>query len=163
ELTRVPWAALPGNKPGTVLLEETALALVPHGPFLLDRLTNPPPPRRPGGVLALGGVDYQSAPPAAAAKRGLELVGVAPAPEKGQVVWSALPGTDRERQLVAGLARKALGTEPRERSGSAASTARVVADLPGVRYAHLATHGFFADADFQKAAHLDPDLFRRSS
>jgi CHAT domain-containing protein len=36
-----------------------------------------------------------------------------------------------------------------------------VADLPAVRYAHLATHGFFADPEFQKAARLDPDLFQR--
>jgi CHAT domain-containing protein len=30
-----------------------------------------------------------------------------------------------------------------------------------VRYAHLATHGFYADARFQQAAHLSPDLFQR--
>src|SRR5262249_21944091 len=35
DLSALPWAALPGRVPGTVLLEEHALALVPHGPFLL--------------------------------------------------------------------------------------------------------------------------------
>src|SRR5262249_19135476 len=76
ELTRIPWAALPGRQPGTVLLEETAIAVVPHGSFLHDRFGSTPPQRLPGGVvLALGGVDYQNAPPAA--KRGLELLGVA--------------------------------------------------------------------------------------
>ena len=32
------WAALPGSKPGTILLEDHALAMVPHGPFLLEQL-----------------------------------------------------------------------------------------------------------------------------
>ena len=38
-LTAIPWAALPGDRPGTVLLEQYAIALVPHAPLLLDRLT----------------------------------------------------------------------------------------------------------------------------
>ena len=42
-LTAIPWAGLPGDKPGTVLLEQYALATVPHAPFLLDRLTAPAP------------------------------------------------------------------------------------------------------------------------
>jgi CHAT domain-containing protein len=160
ELTRLPWAALPGRQPGTMLLEETALALVPHGPFLLERLGHAPP-RPPSGIaLVLGGVGYQNAPLAVAAARKLEMVGVEAAPQRQPLQWLALPGTDRERHLVAALARKALGAEPRERSGAAASTAQVVADLPAVRYAHLATHGFFANPQFQKAARLDPDLFR---
>src|SRR5262249_26764475 len=52
-LARLPWAALPGRKPGTVLLEDHALAVVPHGPFLLDRLTAPPSAASgPGRLLA---------------------------------------------------------------------------------------------------------------
>src|SRR5437763_1183489 len=35
-LTRLPWAALPGARPGSVLLEEYGLALAPDGQFLLD-------------------------------------------------------------------------------------------------------------------------------
>src|SRR5262249_44921081 len=159
--TKVPWAALPGRRPGTVLLEEAAIAVVPHGPFLLDRLAQPPRRRSGGAVLAVGGVDYQNAPPDVLDRRGPEVVGVEPAPPKKQMVWSALPGTARERQLVAALARQALGSEPREHAGAAASTRQVVAALPGVRYAHLATHGFFADPEFQEAARLDPELFQR--
>ena len=37
-LSRLPWAALPGRKPGSILLEDHALALVPNGHFLLGRL-----------------------------------------------------------------------------------------------------------------------------
>ncbi|MFI5455305.1 MAG: tetratricopeptide repeat protein [Isosphaerales bacterium] len=50
-LTAVPWAALPGDKPGTVLLEQYALATVPHAPFLLDRLTAPAPSTDDRGIL----------------------------------------------------------------------------------------------------------------
>src|SRR5262249_35145987 len=60
-LARLPWPALPGSKPGTVLLEEYALAPVPHGPFLLDRLTNPQRAAAgPGRLLAVGGVHYDA-------------------------------------------------------------------------------------------------------
>jgi CHAT domain-containing protein len=38
----------------------------------------------------------------------------------------------------------------------------VLAALPQARYAHLATHGFFADPSFRSAFRLDPKLFERS-
>ena len=37
-LSRLPWPALPGRKPGSILLEDHALALVPNGPFLLGQM-----------------------------------------------------------------------------------------------------------------------------
>src|SRR5208337_4367636 len=46
--------------------------------------------------------------------------------------------------------------------GDEATTAAVLAALPKVRYAHLATHGFFADESFRSAFHVDPKLFERS-
>ncbi len=56
-LTAIPWAALPGERPGTFLVEENALAVAPHAPFVLDLLTTP---RRPdlvqGTLLAVGGM-----------------------------------------------------------------------------------------------------------
>src|SRR5262249_25474003 len=61
-LCRVPWAALPGDKPDTILLEEYALATVPHAVFLLDKLwPQDPVPKRPADVLAVGGVAYDAA------------------------------------------------------------------------------------------------------
>ena len=38
--------------------------------------------------------------------------------------------------------------------------ATLLADLPAVETAHLATHGFFADARFRTALQLDANLFR---
>src|SRR5262249_51883312 len=48
DLSALPWAALPGRAQGTVLLEDHALALVPHGPFLLQQLREQHAPRPAG-------------------------------------------------------------------------------------------------------------------
>jgi CHAT domain-containing protein len=166
-LAQVPWAALPGRGPGTVLLDEHALCLVPHGPWLLERLQEGPTPRAGGTLLAYGGVDYQGAPAAVAKGRGpreLELVGDATLPVLAgkRPHWAALPGTARELERVLALAREALKDPPLVRSGRAASTDQLLKDLPGARYAHLATHGFFADARFRSYLQVDPRLYEQS-
>ncbi len=158
----VPWGALPGSKPGTVVLEECAVAVVAHGPWLLDRLRDEPaPPGAAGTLLAVGAVNYEKAPAPAAKALGDE--GAVRAATLGgpRVVWKELPGTAREQQQVAGLARKALKTEPILRGERAADTAQLEADLPRARWVHLATHGFFADPRFRSALQLDEKLFER--
>jgi CHAT domain-containing protein len=157
-LCRVPWAALPGDKPGTVLLEEYALATLPHAVFLLDKLwPQDAVPKRPTEVLAVGGVAYDAAVPApdkGAVHRGGPLL--KPGQEGG---WAALPAAAAEVQGVRGAARKkdlACRTLEKEE----ATTAAVLAALPKAKYAHLATHGFFADASFRSAFQVDNDLFK---
>jgi CHAT domain-containing protein/tetratricopeptide (TPR) repeat protein len=128
DLARLPFAALPGSRPGRVLLDDYALAVVPHGPFLLEHLLYPPRfLAGPEPVLAVGGVGYDP-PGSAASGRG----------------YQPLPGTAaelRQLQAVAG------GRPVRPLSGADASAARLLAELPQARYAHLATHGFFAEAE----------------
>src|SRR5262249_41016789 len=46
------------------------------------------------------------------------------------------------------------------RTGAAAGTAQLQGDLPRARYAHLATHGFFADARFRSAFQVDENQHR---
>jgi tetratricopeptide (TPR) repeat protein/CHAT domain-containing protein len=111
-LSRLPWAALPTG-PGKVLLESHRLAVVPHGPFLLDQLRAS---RQPGladdrgRVLAVGGV------------------------------YADLPGSKAEVELLREQAapREVLVLGPGE-----ATPARVLKELAQARVAHLATHGFF--------------------
>jgi CHAT domain-containing protein len=159
-LCQVPWAALPGDKPGTVLLEEYAVATVPHAVFLLDKLwPQDATPKRPTDVLAVGGVAYDAAVPApdkGAVHRGDPLL--KPGQQPG---WAVLPGAAAEVKGVTGAASK-KDLVCRTLDKEEATTSAVLAALPKVRYAHLATHGFFADASFRSAFQLDPRLFDRT-
>ena len=159
-LTAVPWAALPGDKPGTVLLEQYALATVPHAPFLLDRLTAPAPPTDDRGILlAVGGVAYDQAPkPVEDEKTKVELLAALQAETargRGDG-WRELPGTLDELNAVTQLAgsRTVVRLE-----GAGAGTAQLLRDLPRARWAHIATHGFFADPSIPSVLRPDPKLF----
>lgn len=156
-LTALPWAALPGDKPGTILLEDYALAVVPHAPFLLDKLWPDNADRRkPGGLLALGGVAYADGPATKPDDR-LALSRSSPAVDK-PLNWKPLPGAAAEAKGVATLA-KARKLSARLLTGTDASADRVLAELPQARFAHLATHGFFADPKFRSVLQIDPKLF----
>src|SRR5262249_18614979 len=104
-LTALPWVALPGAKPGTVLLEEPfTLALVPHGRFLLERLLAQEPNDRGAGLLlAVGAVQYDKAPRLVA--KANDAAGPDRGPERGgpSVTWKELPGTERELRKVLDL------------------------------------------------------------
>jgi CHAT domain-containing protein/Tfp pilus assembly protein PilF len=157
-LTRLPWAALPGKRKGTVLLEDLTLALVPHGPYLLRSLTSPAAKADPNADLFLTvcGVAYGQKPqPLETAAENLASLR-SPALGLQGVRWSDLPGTQVEVDRILALA----GRFPRRNlRGSAASTGQLEADLPQARWAHLATHGFFADASFRSVLQLDEKEF----
>jgi CHAT domain-containing protein/tetratricopeptide (TPR) repeat protein len=154
-LSAVPWAALPGRKKGTVLLEEYAFALVPHGPFLLEQLRYSAPRQKAGVLLALGGVRYDRDPrPLKQPPKDLPALR---APERGSKTgpWPYLPGTARELDRVADLAGRHRPAPRLARlSGARASAAEVLARLPQARWAHLATHGFFAAPRSATRQHL---------
>ncbi len=159
-LTAVPWAALPGDKPGTVLLEQYALATVPHAPFLLDRLTAPAPTTDDRGILlAVGGVAYDQAPkPVEDEKTKIELLAARqPETARGRGDgWGELPGTLDELKNVT----RAAGSRTVIRlEGAGAGTAQLLHDLPRARWAHIATHGFFADPSIPSVLRPDPKLF----
>jgi CHAT domain-containing protein len=156
-LAFLPFAALPGKEPGTVLLEHYALAMVPNGPFLLDRLTAPKRRGGPAGLLAVGSVAYDQAP---AGPTPAEMVAQrGPAAGEGKPVsWKPLPGTEAEMSVIGQLAT-AAGVKVHALTDSRASAARLLAELPGCRYAHLATHGFFADPAFRNRIKVDKALF----
>jgi CHAT domain-containing protein len=158
---------LPGRKNDTVLLEDYALAVLPHGPFLLDRLTAPPSggptpgadaSRSAGLLLAVGGVTYDQEPsPVYVVKEDLLVQRSAERGDKG-VTWPELPGTGQELEKVIALAGS---RKVRRLSGNEASTAQLLADMPQARWVHLATHGFFAEARFRSVLQIDEKLFER--
>jgi CHAT domain-containing protein/tetratricopeptide (TPR) repeat protein len=123
DLARLPWAALP-TAAGRVLLEDFAVAAVPHGPFLLEALKYPREDRGAGAPLLVGGIDYNSK------------------------TWPGLPGTLAEVTALAALAPTPATTLTK----SEATAARLTEALSNARCAHVATHGYF-DAETLSAEH----------
>jgi CHAT domain-containing protein len=158
-LCQVPWAALPGRQEGSALLEDHAVAVVPHGPFLADALRgSAPAAAAKDTVLLVGGVDYDGAPspPAAAAVAGLRDPAGA---GRGGIKY--LPGTLAELQRIGDEARAALKAEPVALRGQEAGVAALRGQLPKARYVHVATHGFFADAKIRSVLQVDEKHFQR--
>ncbi len=156
-LTALPWAALPGREPGTVLLEDYAIAIVPYGPFLLDRSNVVRPVKSNGDddlFLAVGDVAYDSrpAPPGTANLMALRDATVS----GGTISWPALPAA---RDEVNDILATAGDRRTVSLLGDQASTARTIEMLPLASGVHFATHGFFADASFRSALQLDQRLF----
>jgi CHAT domain-containing protein len=109
--------------------------------------------------LAVGDVSYDS-DRQPAAPRPPEAVALLRAAARGEnrLVWPPLSGTRSELEAVAASA----GPRPVVAfTGAEADTARVLATLPQARWAHLATHGFFADPAFRSSLHLDESAFAR--
>jgi CHAT domain-containing protein/tetratricopeptide (TPR) repeat protein len=137
-LGTVPFAALPGKEKGTYLIEDMAVAVVPV-PRQIPELMRPVPEkgRLAPSLLAVGGVDYEPGESAAlAAARG--------APMGVSREWSSLPGTAAEARAVARSFAAAFKKEAVRLSGADATAGKVRGVLAKARYAHLATHGYFA-------------------
>jgi CHAT domain-containing protein/tetratricopeptide (TPR) repeat protein len=128
ELANLPFAALPGKKPGSFLIEERAFVALSSGRQLLDVT-----PGKPGaGLLVLGGASF--GPP------GL-----------GERSWPELPGAAVEAGLVRRLFRARYPSAPTCRlSGPAATREQLLRALAGGKHRwrrlHLATHGYFEPA-----------------
>ncbi|MCE9563796.1 MAG: CHAT domain-containing protein [Planctomycetes bacterium] len=157
DLTRVPWTALPGDKPGTILLEDFAIAAIPHSLFLLDMLWPREPQKNASNqLLVVGGVKYDAEVSRVPGTNAVDPL-VKPGTKAG---WAFLDGTEAEAKGVSAAAGRkkltvaALGAEQ-------ATTAAVLDALPKAKHAHFATHGFFADASFRSAFQLDPNDDKR--
>ena len=142
-LCKLPWAALPGDKPGTILLEDFAVTTIPHAQFLLDNLWPPVPVKNPPTfALVVGGVKYDAElnvpSPLARASRGDPLL----KPDAISLNWSFLPGTVGELNGVATLARqKNISTICME--GDQASSSAVLATLSKAKFAHFTSTRVF--------------------
>ena len=155
DLTALPWAALPGRDKGKVLLEEHAVVVVPHGPWLLHQLqAKPDKGDGPGALLALGAVAYGRAP-----KEGNKPLPEDIAKRSGRrAEWDDLKATERELEQVIARAGQ---REVLVRKGTDAGLAQVFGDLEKARYAHLATHGFFDDQGTRSVLQLTEEDYRR--
>jgi CHAT domain-containing protein len=149
-LTRVPFAALPGSRKDSYLLEEAAVAVVPV-PRLLPELLAAAAGQRKAepSLLVLGDVAYDAAPggePAAdrqaAARRSTGAL----------FRWGALPNTGAEVTTIAAAFRRGWGRGAvTQLCGARATEAAVRKETAAHRYVHLATHGFFAPRELRSA------------
>jgi CHAT domain-containing protein len=139
----VPFAALPGRKHGNYLLEDVALAVVPV-PSAIPELLAATKDRLAPSLLALGDLRYG---PATAAPGRRETFG-------------RLPATAAEARAVqTAFAELFRGGTVTALSGADATKAAVRKGLTSVRYAHLATHGYFAPETVKSV--LAPDKSSR--
>ncbi len=151
-LTALPWAALTGRHENSVLLEDHAIATVPSGRFLLEQLSRKRIDSESEGLLlAVGDVSYDKKPELTTTD--ITLRGPA---GRGGGKWLSLPFSEEELHRVIALA----GKRPSIRlSRQKASTHMVLRHLPEARFAHFATHGFFASLQLRSKLQLDPKAF----
>lgn len=148
DLARLAWAALPGTKPGTWLLEEFALAVVPAAQVLPEMLAAAPDrtaAESPSLVL-VGDVDYDTAAVAkgsdAPAERGLE------------ALWhfTALDNARGEMLAVRDSFESAFPEGRVEMlRGRQATEEGLRARAAAGRFLHIVTHGFFAPPEWSSA------------
>ena len=155
-LARFPLGALPGQQPGTYLLEELTIAVVPVPLLLLSPGEKPLAGASRKGedaMLLVGDVDFAADPgttPFASARDS------APSPQTlGATLrreFGALPGTRAELTAVAASFRLAHSDAAlHEFACRTATKTAFRTQASKQRYLHLATHGFFAPAELQSA------------
>lgn len=141
-----PFAALPGSKPGSYLVEDVALGYVASGRAAIEALADPQgPPAR--GLLAIGDVDFQAEP------------GQSAQPDPGMIAsplvahrggFDPLPGTGPEARLARNLFLATFAGQPADLlTGAAPTEGEIKRRLDGgrLRLVHLGTHGFFESPD----------------
>jgi CHAT domain-containing protein len=146
-LGTVPFAPLPGSKEGTYLIEDFALAILPV-PQLLPQILAPVPKekRQKPSLLVIGDVNFDSTQTAVAS------VVDRSAPRAALKAWPRLPATQAEAAAVKDsfttLFEGGAVTDLRKEKARKAAVRQA---LVKSRYAHLATHGFFAPAALKSA------------
>ncbi|MBY0232287.1 MAG: CHAT domain-containing protein, partial [Gemmataceae bacterium] len=144
----VPFAALPGKAKGTYLVEDVALAVVPV-PSALPDLVKPNKDRLAPSLLAAGDLRYQPEAEAAAPLAGADDRSGA---RTGRERFAPLPATKAEIHAVEASFKKLFkGGASTALTGGEATKAAVRKHLAAVRYAHFATHGFFAPEEVKSA------------
>jgi CHAT domain-containing protein/Tfp pilus assembly protein PilF len=141
-LSYFPFAALPGSRPGSYLIEDLAISYVGSGRAAVEALTEPQGSSG-RGLLAVGDVDFQADPgqPGPATRPPLGLSAVA---QRGG--FRPLPGTGPEARRARELFQAAFAGQPTELlTGAEPTEAAIKGRLDGGhwRVVHLGTHGFF--------------------
>lgn len=151
----LPWGALPGKEPGTYLIDEFAIAVVPIPAALPemmagDSIANPAadPTKHKPSLLLVGDVDFGADP----GNRDLATVTHIAARGGGQFNWPALPGTRDEVAAIQSSFAKQFGDDASiELAKDRATKSAVQSEAGRCEYLHFSTHGFFAPSETKSA------------
>jgi CHAT domain-containing protein len=150
-LARFPLAALPGQEPGSYLLEEVAIGVVPV-PQLLPELLRKPATVAKASLLLVGDVTFDAEPGTSTA---VAMSRSAPraSPERALSAWRPLPGTRNEIVAIKDTFMRRFRKEASvlELREDEPTEGEVRKQAPRHRYLHFATHGFFAPAALRSA------------
>ncbi|MHC4579805.1 MAG: CHAT domain-containing protein, partial [Planctomycetota bacterium] len=149
-LTRLAFAALPGQESGTHLIDEVSVAVLPVPQHLPSLLAHEAVQEDRGSLLLIGDVDYGgSAGGAVEATIGRSAAGTRTGERRA---FGHLKGTRAEIAAIGGSfeLRHAEGTVEVLRGGAATERA-FRSRAPRCRWLHVATHGFFAPPTVRSA------------
>jgi CHAT domain-containing protein/Flp pilus assembly protein TadD len=147
-LGRFPFAALPGKKEGSYLIEEQPVAVIPVGRLLPALVAETRPKESEQSLLALGDVDFGAEP----GPSGQLASSRAAAQTSALPTWSKLDSTRGEILAVLDSFKQrfADGRASLLR-GPGATEGAFRKEAPKHRWLHLATHGFFAPPKLRSA------------
>jgi len=161
----LPWIALPGHQPGTYLIDDVAIALVPISRLLPELLADDGAEQQANkqpSLLLVGDVDFGADP----GEHNLAMVGHLAARGGQQFDWPALPGTrDEVAAIQASFTHQFGDGVATELTRARATKSAVRAAAGKCEYLHFSTHGFFAppkikSAEADSAAAHDADAVR---
>jgi CHAT domain-containing protein/tetratricopeptide (TPR) repeat protein len=168
-LNQIPLAALPGDTPGSYLIEELTLVNVPVPrllPFLLSKPKKAPsetPFAADDSLLLVGNVRYGGSP---GRTDGVMVAGRSAerGSQPGELSFAELPGFVTESAAIEeSFKQEFRGGNMRLLSRDNATESAFRGAAPHFRYLHLATHGFFAPQEVASALSSVPDDAVRGS
>lgn len=144
-LARLPFAALPGSKPGSYLIEETSVAVLAVPQLLPELQKSRAAPAAHDSLVLVGNVDFGAdAGTPVASTRGSTLTSFG---TKLPAAFKALPGT---RDEVTAVRKVYESSHPsgrvHELQGAGATESAFRQQAVACRFLHVATHGFFLPA-----------------
>jgi CHAT domain-containing protein len=147
-LAQLPWGALPGRKPGTYLVEEQSIAVIPVPQMLPEILQQQPHSGPPASLLVAGDIDYGGDP--GVPQDLLAHRGAVGRQRDGR--WLQFGKLDNAQSEMASIERR-YRKEVRDgdelsMDGVDATEAAFREQAPQHAWVHLITHGFFAPPEW---------------